>query len=349
MSRTALADGTTVRWTPDRGHRSRRTVPLSQVLTPLAVALPVGLLGARGIGWSAAVPIAGVTAVVTLVVLLLWRVTVPRMVSVTATPERIVYRRYGRTSTLERNANLRAAVRTIDLNHDQKVPYLVLAGDGDSFLLNLAMWADADVEDIAATVPRDQRDPEPADTTIAQVRREFPGAMPFYTAHQNWAAVLILLVAVPVVAAAMALPALLADDGDEDPADEPTRSAPRAADLTARAARAQNRLRDTATRALGGTWDLQEPAAVDCSTGRGGYQRILTSTNRSPGAYDQDDRERVQAAARAGGLEDDDVRIDGDSVTYLAYGDDGTGANLVVRVSEGVAVLTTASECSGTR
>lgn len=75
MSRTVT--GSAVRYAPERGHRSQRTPPMKAAASALGVAVPVGVVGVIGIGIDRALPIAAVTAVVTVLGVLLWRWTLP--------------------------------------------------------------------------------------------------------------------------------------------------------------------------------------------------------------------------------------------------------------------------------
>ncbi|MCW2789328.1 MAG: hypothetical protein JWP56_1631 [Aeromicrobium sp.] len=345
MSRTALADGS-VRYSPDLAHRSKRKIPVGQILIPLGVCVPVGLASAHRLGAAATLPIAGVTAVVTLVVVLLWRLTLPRAMSVTVTATDITYRRYGRKDTVRIDASTRSAARMLVLNTGMMSPYLVIAGDGGNFSLNTDMWADEDVMGIAAAVPEANQDPDVTVVDAKQMEAEFPGVLPAYTAHPNRTAVLALAVLVPVTVAGMWALGTLTDDSDDlgNGSDDTSQSATVRGELTDAEAGKQNRLQDQVQDAVApGPWSGDESRLGEC--GEGAWQRRLGgSTQSSATKLEASTVDAIEDLATEAGMV---AKMDETSgaVYTLAFQDDATGAFLRVQGDRQTVTVSTGSAC----
>lgn len=350
MSRTTLPDGS-IRYAPDRGHRTPTTrARRRSALAAAGVALPVGLVGLRGVGLEVGLWVAGVTAVVTLVGVVAWRLTLPTQHTVTVSPTHVTFRSYGRTRALNVDEHLRGTLLVLSYQHGIEIPYLVVDGTGRPFRLNVEMWSTDDLEAIVAHLPNHASASEPLDA--AAVERLFPGLLPFTTRHPNWSAVALVVAAVVVTVVVWGLFTAVTTerDDDEDGGGEPVATVTPSArpDLSAEAAGRQNRLQSDVQRLLGedDDWTAQDPAIRDCADG--GYQRIITWTNDAPRArYTQADRTDVASAARRAGLVESDVEVEDGTVTGLRYLDPGTRAALQVDVRDGVLTVTTDSACSG--
>ena len=345
MSRTALPDGS-VRFTPDPGHRSKHRLSPLEVGLTLLIALGVGAVGFRGVGWEMGLPIAAVTAVVTLVAVLVWRRTLPSQVSVTVSATELSYRRFGRTSSVRR-ADARAEVvglRSSGIGGAAiSVPYLVLSDHHGGFLLNLGTWSEQDLAAIAESVPAERRDLAPKELASAQLRERRPGVLPFFMARPNLFAVLAVVVAVALVAGVMAVVAAVASDDSADagnPAETSAASAPRAQDLSPAAGREQNALFDEAQDLLGegARWQYAAPEAEDCGPA-GAWQRVLTAT--SDGALALTDvRTELNALA-----ESYDLVLTADASSRTTYGNPESEAELALSVSGGRPLVRSASPC----
>ncbi|KAA1379946.1 hypothetical protein [Aeromicrobium fastidiosum] len=313
------------------------------------VAGPVGAVGFINIGPEVGIPVAAVTAVVTVAILLVVRLTLPTQLTVTVTPSDITMRSYGRTRTIVRDERTRAAAMRLLLQWGIASNYLVVAGTGRPFKLNIDMWADEDLADLLTHIP--VQCSEPLQVTPKEAQREFPGLLGFGVVHPNRAAVLAVVAFIVLVLAVYGVITALGsgDDGDDRASAEPTYSArPQAADLSREAGGTQNRLQSDVQRLLGDDedWEPADTTTSDCSTG--GYSRIVSWTNRSPRyPYTQDDRAAVALAAAEADLQDRDVRLDGDAVVFMKYANDTTGATLTVAADEGAVTVTTASACTG--
>lgn len=352
MSRTALADGSSVRFAPDRGHRSKRKVPASQVAIPLAVAAPVGLLGARGVGLAGALVIAGVTAVVTVIGLVIWRLTLPRLVSVTLSPTHVTYRRYGRKNSVERSAKTRAAVRMVVMQAGLQSPYLIASCDGDGFLLNTDTWSEDDLAQIAAALSVATVVPPEEPVPVKQVRDDFPGALPFHMARPNWTAIIALVVAVPIVVVAMWAFGWWAEDDVDYDATQREATASQAAELPAEDAAAQSSLVADAQSAFGpGTNWENDPLSTTACDSHDGSQRIVSaqSADGSSVVDGQDVRRDLIRLAEAAGMS---TIVDGsaaDGSYELMFQQPDSGAYLRVRGgdSDGMDVsITSGSACT---
>ncbi|MCW2769744.1 MAG: hypothetical protein JWR27_1177 [Aeromicrobium sp.] len=345
MSRTALTDGS-VRYSPNLAHRSKRKISAGQYLVPLGVCGSVGLASAHRLGAGAALPIAGVTAVITLLVVLLWRLTLPRAMSVTVTASDITYRRYGRKDTVRRDASTRSAARMLVLNTGVRAPYLVVAGDSGNFLLNTDMWADDDLLDIAAAIPEANQDPDIAVVDAKQMETEFPGVLPAYTAHPNRTALLTLAALIPITVAGMWLLGTLTDDSDDlgNDSDDTSQSTVRG-ELTDAEARRQNRLQDQVQDVVAPdrTWSDGGARLGEC--GEGAWQRLLEwSTQSTDTLLDARMNAAVDDLATQAGMV---ATMDQTSATVhtLAFQDDDTGAFLRVQGDGQTATVTTGSAC----
>jgi hypothetical protein len=347
MSRTTLPDGS-IRYAPDRGHRTPMTKARRRSsLAALAVALPVGLVGLRGVGLEVGLWAAGVTAVVTLVGVVVWRLTLPKQHTVSVSPTHVTFRSYGRTRAVAVDEHLRGTLLVLSYQHGIEVPYLVVDGTGRPFRLNLEMWSEDDLEAIVAHLPNRASAPEPL--AAAEVEREFPGLLPFTTRHPNWSAVAIVVAATAAVIVAWGVYFFVTAEPDDDEGNEPVATVTPSArpDLSPEAGGRQNRLQSEVQRLLGedDDWSSEGPTVRDCADG--GYQRVLTWTNDSPRAtYTQQDRADVVAAARRAGLAERDVEVEDGSITGLRYLDAETLAALQVDVRDGVVTVTTDSACS---
>ncbi|KQP81489.1 hypothetical protein [Aeromicrobium sp. Leaf291] len=347
MSRTTLPDGS-IRYAPDRGHRAPTTKARRRSsLAAVAVVLPVGLVGLRGIGLEAGLWVVGVTAAVTLLGVVVWRLTLPSQHTVTVSRTHVTFRSYGRTRVLAVDEHLRGSLLVLTYQHGFEVPYLVVDGTGRPFRLNVEMWSEDDLEAIIRHLPNHASAPEPLDA--ATVEREFPGLLPFSTRHPNRFAIAFVVVTVAVVIAVGVVVTAVTAERDDDEEYEPVATVTPSVrpDLSREAGGRQNRLQADVQRLLGedDDWSSQDPTIRDCADG--GYQRILTWTNDAPRErYTQDDRQDVAAAARRAGLVERDVEQDGEAVTGLSYLDPETLASLQVDVSDGVLTVTTDSACS---
>jgi hypothetical protein len=334
MSRTTLPDGS-VRLAPDLAHRSKRKVPASQVAIPLAVAAPVGLLGARGTGLVAALIIAAVTALVTLVAVLVWRLTLPRQVSVTVSPTQVTYRRYGRTNTVDRGPRTRAAVRTVLMQAGLQSPYLIASCNRDGFLLNLDMWAEDELHQIAAALGISSVVPPDTPTTVDEVRDEFPGAMSFHLAHPNWTAIIVLVVAVPVVAVVMWASGFWSEDDVDYDATQRQAVASQVAALPPEVARTQDDQLTEAQSILSpdSTWESRSPDAADCE-GLAGWQRVVirqSADGTSAPAAGVDPARALTELAEAAGMTAVVDQTEADGSYELHFQDAATGAYLRAR------------------
>jgi hypothetical protein len=349
MSRTALPDGT-VRYAPNRGHRGRRPSRRATA-TALAYAVPLGVAGFAGVGPGPGLPIAAVTAAVTLLAVLVWRLTVPRMLSVTASPTELTFKSYGRTTTVQVNERTTAAARLVVDGYGFESRYVVITGDGGQFKLNADMWTDDDLAALASG--KVHWATEPAAVTVKEFDSEFPGLLPGHVAHPNRFAAGFIVVALAVIIGVGATIGGL-KDRDSDPDTEPTTAEPTRAqqqDLNKEDARTQNRLQSDVQRLLGddNDWSPAAPEVRDCAD-LGGYQRFLTWTNNNPrSTYPQNVREQVTAAAAAANLDAADLRVAGDTIDHLLYVNVQTAANLTVTLKNGELTVQTASACSGNK
>lgn len=342
MSSTVLPDGS-VRLAPDRGHRDTAPAPLGATLGALTGAVIMGGVALRSLGLQVGLPLIGVTAVVTLAAVVLWRWSSPRLLSVTVSPDAVVYRRYGRVRTLRRDEHLRSVVRVVPTTGVYEVDrrFLVLWGTGDPVLVNLAHWSPDDAGAIAAAVPAGRRDDEPRRASAADLAREAPGAVPFTMRHPYLTG--LGLAAACVAAAVLVLWAVATSSTDEagDPAGRYPASAPVAQDLSPAAARrqdavhvgAQDLLRDERTR-----WRHSPPEAADCGPD-GGWQRVLVAT--SPHAARLTDvRAELDALAAS-----HDLVPAGETPGRRTYASPESQASLDVSVSRGRTVVRSASSC----
>lgn len=346
MSRTTLPDGS-IRYAPDRGHRPPWTKTRRRSsLAAAAVAVPVGLVGLRGLGLEAGLWVAGVTAVVTLVGVVVWRRTLPTQHTVTVSRTHVTFRSYGRARAVAMDEHLRGTLLALSYQHGIEVPYLVVDGTGRPFRLNVEMWSEDDLEAIVAHLPTYATASEPLD--VAGVEREFPGLLPWPVRHPNLSAVGFIVVVVAMVVAVGLVIASVTAEGDDKRDESVATVTPSARpDLSPEAGGRQNRLQSEVQRLLGedDDWTSQAPAVRDCADGS--VQRILTWTNDSPRErYTQEDRADVAEEARRAGLEEQEVEVEDGNVTGLRYLDPETLASLQVDVGEGVLTVTTDSACS---
>lgn len=344
MSHTTT--GNTVRYTPDPKHRARRQ-PASVVAGALGIAVSVGALGIIGIGMERALPIMGVTVVVTVLGVLLWRWTLPRLVSVTVSESEIVYRNYGRTRRVRRNENTRATARLLVVNFGFQTPYLVISGDGGQFMLNVDVWREQDLVEIAGSDA--SWTSEPALVDAKALEREFPGLLPSYISHPNRFAIMCVVVAVAVIIGAMAaFAAITADDGGDDEQPAAAIERKQSGELTDEQAGTQNRLQADVQELLGADsdWSSVAPTIRDCKASSG-WQRILTWTNDTPRpTYTQDDVTNVTAAAEKAGLAPVTTSLAQDQLARLVYQDAESEAELTVTTENGSLTVTTASACA---
>ena len=213
-------------------------------------------------------------------------------------------------------------------------PYLIASCDGDGFLLNTDMWAEDDLAQIAGALSVTTIVPPKTPVPMKQVRHDFPGALPFTMTHPNWTAIIVLVFAVPIVAAAMWAFGWWAQDDDDSVAADRQQPTSQNADLPREDAAAQNRLRGEAQEVFGaGTnWESRPPTAADCID-VDGWQRVLDmqSADGSSIVEGQDVRRELTDLAEDNGLVTvlDDASAEGRF--ELGFEDAKTGAFLRVR------------------
>lgn len=341
MSRTALPDGS-VRLAPDRGHRDTAPAPIGATLGALTGALIMGGVALRSVGLELGLPIVGVTVVVTVAAVALWRWSLPRLVSVTVSPDSVEYRRYGRLRTLRRDEHLRAVVRVVPTSglYDVDRRFLVLWGTGDPVLVNLAYWSPDDARAIASAAPTERRDDEPRRTSARDLAREVPGAVPFTMRHPYLTG--FALAAASVAVALVVLWAVAASSGGDptsgDPAPAP---APVAQDLSSAAAQEQDAQLEAARDLLRGEqarWRFSLPEGEDCGPD-GGWQRVLVATSAHTARLTDVDAE-LDALA-----ETYDLVLTAQTPARRTYANPESQASLDVSVSGGRTVVRSASSC----
>lgn len=342
MGSTVLPDGA-VRLAPERGHRDTAPAPLGATLGALTGAVIMGGVALRSVGWELGLPLIGVTAVVTLAALALWRWSLPRLVSVTVSSNAVVYRRYGRVRTLRRDEHLRSVVRVVPTSGMYEVDrrFLVLWGTGDPVLLNLAYWSPDDARAIAAAVPAERRDEEPRRASATDLAREAPGAVPFTMRHPYPTG--FGLAAACVAAAVLVLWAVAIASTDEagNPAGRFPASAPVAQDLSPAAARRQDTLHVGAQDLLRherARWRYSPAEAQDCGPA-GGWQRVRAATSPHAALLTDVHAELDALAASY------DLVPTTEEPSRRAYASSESQAWLHVSVSDGRTVVRSASAC----
>ncbi|MFC7487625.1 hypothetical protein ACOCJ7_16210 [Knoellia sp. CPCC 206453] len=198
------SDGGALRFTPDGRRRRPRSQPTGSRASAAAGAIVVGGLSLRAMDLGAGLWIAGITVVVTLVAVTVWRWCLPRAVSLTVAPDTVTYRRFGRSTTIARGPGT-VAVATLITHSSASLTtrYLCLRGDGGQFAVNLDPWSDLDrTEMVLATGAADRTETA---VPVAVFDAEFPGLLPGHVLHPHRFALIFIVVAVAVIIGVTAL------------------------------------------------------------------------------------------------------------------------------------------------
>jgi hypothetical protein len=339
MTRTTLPDGS-VRYAPKVWYRGRRQRGATTGI--LVAVVPLGVAGFIRVGPAVGVPLVGGTALVTLLLVVLWRVTLPRCYHVTVTSTDITLRSYGRTTTIRRNHNLRGHARLLRLQYELSATYVIVSGDGGRFKLHVDMLPEQDLDALLKVIPVDA---QPAAVTPKQLDAEFPGLLPASTLHPHRFAIgVVVAIVVAIVAGFVVYTTVFVHDPDEIPT--PT---VRGLDLRASDAAKQQQLQDQARLLVspGPDWRSGDPYVHSCHDGT--WQRIISVGGTTTRPYTNDDRARLTAVARAAGMVERDVAIEGEAVRRLLFEDPKTGATLELSVESTYTGLSTGSACVGAR
>lgn len=339
MSRTTLPDGS-VRYAPNKGHRSARQPLRSRLLLAFSV-LPLGATAFFRLGPAVGLPLVVGTAVLTILAMMVWRLTLPRFYTITKSADAITLRNYGRTSTVTRNENLRGDARLLVHSYGLTQVYVVLSGDDGRFKINADVLTEDDMEDLVRGIPTG---PAPAGpVSIKEFDREFPKLLPFGIRRPNVTAASIVVGI--VVAVLIAYFVFFEPESSSGPDDVPEPSLTEL-NLSRAAAAEQNQLQDRAARLVspGPDWRTGDPYVENCFGG--GFQRILAIGGTTTRPYTEDDRTALTELATSAGMSEVDVSTEGGSITRLLFQNEKTGAELELSVEETYTGLSTGSACA---
>ena len=177
---------------PEVSHRS--LVPL---VAPVLVVIFFSGFSLRGLGWAAGGATAAVIVLVALSGVVAWRVVLPRRVFVDSSAGSLTHRGWFRTTTLARDAHLRAVRRVVMHPDGVQIPYLVVSGRGGRFRLDARVWGERATAQIGSFVP--QGGGEVREVSARELEAEFPGLLPMWIAHPLRFALLGFLVLMGVI------------------------------------------------------------------------------------------------------------------------------------------------------
>lgn len=288
-----------------RGEKSPLGVSKRAAWTAAAGPILIGLASAVRLGWQMSLLLVGVTALITVPAAISYQRSLHRRVALTIAPDRLTFRNFWRTRSVERDEQTQVSVVLMEQGHGlPHSPYLVCHRNGSGFAVNLALFTAAGLETVTEAVePTYHRGGEP--TKGKQLARDFPATFPFWIKRPILSSFAFIAAAVVVVVLVGLLVSAVADSAagddpvglerDETPPDsvptsvtEPQRQL--LDDLMAVAASPES------------VWSTPENSIQPCEGAEGWLQQTSVRTSESALAESQDVVDQLVSIGTAAGF-----------------------------------------------